>query len=118
MLLTTSKRLASAVSKEIGRQLENTFPRQRSRARRSLRIRRLLLVRSLDEAVEISNRFAPEHLNIPDDSLLKKVRHAGSVFIGPWEPRGRGRLRHRSESRAAHRRRGKAAGRRFRWPTI
>jgi histidinol dehydrogenase len=50
----------------------------------------VVLVRSLDEAVEISNRFAPEHLNIPDESLLAKIRHAGSVFVGPFSPEAAG----------------------------
>ena len=49
-----------------------------------------MLVRSLDEAVEISNRFAPEHLSIPDASLLAGVRHAGSVFVGPYSPEAAG----------------------------
>ncbi len=40
--------------------------------------------------MEISNRFAPEHLNIPDESLLAKIRHAGSVFVGPFSPEAAG----------------------------
>jgi histidinol dehydrogenase len=50
----------------------------------------IVLVGSLDEAMEISNRFAPEHLNISDKSLLPKVRHAGSVFVGPFSPEAAG----------------------------
>ena len=49
-----------------------------------------MLVRSLDEAVEISNRFAPEHLSIQDEALLPKIRHAGSVFVGPFSPEAAG----------------------------
>jgi histidinol dehydrogenase len=40
--------------------------------------------------VELANRFAPEHLSIPDESLLAKVKHAGSVFIGPFSPEAAG----------------------------
>ena len=40
--------------------------------------------------MEISNRFAPEHLSIPDASLLGGVRHAGSVFVGPYSPEAAG----------------------------
>ena len=89
ILLTTSRRLAAAVSKEIGRQLETlpTAPVARQAINKNSAV---VLVRSLDEAVEISNRFAPEHLNIPDDSLLKNVRHAGSVFVGPFSPEAAG----------------------------
>jgi histidinol dehydrogenase len=50
----------------------------------------IMLVRSLEEAVELSNRFAPEHLSIPDDRLLARVRHAGSVFIGPFSTEAAG----------------------------
>jgi histidinol dehydrogenase len=47
-------------------------------------------VRSMNEAVDISNRFAPEHLSIPDASLLPGIRHAGSIFIGPTSPEAAG----------------------------
>ena len=50
----------------------------------------IVIVRSLDEAIEIANRFAPEHLSIPDRSLVEKVTHAGSVFIGPFSPEAAG----------------------------
>ena len=50
----------------------------------------VVLVSSLDEAVEISNRFAPKHLSIPDASLLPGIRHAGSVFVGPYSPEAAG----------------------------
>ena len=50
----------------------------------------IVLVRSVEEALEISNRFAPEHLSIPDDRLLAKVKHAGSVFVGPFSPEAAG----------------------------
>lgn len=89
VLLTTSKRLASAVVREIGRQLEDlpTAPVARQSIRRNSAI---ILVGSLEEAVEISNRFAPEHLSIPDGRLLQRVRHAGSIFIGPNSPEAAG----------------------------
>lgn len=89
VLLTTSKRLAAAVSREIGRQLE-TLPTAAVARQSIAKNSAVVLVRSLDEAIEISNRFAPEHLSIPTESLLKKVRHAGSVFVGPWSPEAAG----------------------------
>jgi histidinol dehydrogenase len=89
ILLTTSRRLASAVSKEIGRQLE-TLPTAAVARQAINKNSAVVLVRSVDEAVEISNRFAPEHLNIPDESLLAKIRHAGSVFVGPFSPEAAG----------------------------
>jgi histidinol dehydrogenase len=89
VLLTTSKRLAAAVAKEVEKQLANlpTAAVARQAVKKNSAI---VLAPSLDEAVEISNRFAPEHLNIPDESLLAKVRHAGSVFVGPFSPEAAG----------------------------
>ncbi len=89
ILLTTSKRLATSVAKEIERQLETLTTAAVARkaiAKNSA----IIIVRSLDEAVELSNRFAPEHLSIHDDALLEKIRHAGSVFVGPFSPEAAG----------------------------
>jgi histidinol dehydrogenase len=89
VLLTKSKRLAAAVAKEVERQLA-TLPTA-AVARKSIdRNSAIVLVRSVEEAVELSNRFAPEHLSIPDASLLPGIRHAGSVFVGPFSPEAAG----------------------------
>ena len=59
----------------------------------SLRYLRRILVKSMVEAVEISNRYAPEHLilNCSDaDQVADLVTAAGSVFIGPWTPESLG----------------------------
>ena len=50
----------------------------------------IILVESLEQAVELSNRFAPEHLSIPDAKLLSRIQHAGSVFVGPSSPEAAG----------------------------
>jgi histidinol dehydrogenase len=89
VLLTTSKRLASAVAKELDGQLA-VLPTAAVAAKSIARNSAIILVRSLEEAVEISNRFAPEHLSIPDSALLAKVKHAGSVFVGPNSPEAAG----------------------------
>jgi len=89
ILLTTSKRLATAVAKEIDKQLAD-LPTAGVAARSIARNSAIIVVRKLDEAVELSNRFAPEHLSIPDDALLGKVTNAGSVFIGPFSPEAAG----------------------------
>jgi histidinol dehydrogenase len=89
VLLTTSKRLASAVAKEIERQL-STLPTAAVASKSIARNSAIIIVRKLEEAVELSNRFAPEHLSIPNDSLLGKVVNAGSVFVGPWSPEAAG----------------------------
>ena len=47
------------------------------------------MVDTLDEAVELVNTVAPEHLELytsDSDALLPKVKHAGAVFMGGWTP--------------------------------
>jgi len=89
ILLTTSKTLAAAVASEIDRQLK-TLPTAAVARQAIRRNSAIVLCRSLDEAVEISNRFAPEHLSIPDATLLEKIENAGSVFVGPFSPEAAG----------------------------
>ncbi len=89
ILLTTSRQLAAAVAEEIETQLSGLPTAQVAR----VSIRKngaIILVRDLEEAIEISNRFAPEHLSIPDARLLRGVTQAGSVFIGPTSPEAAG----------------------------
>jgi histidinol dehydrogenase len=89
VLLTTSRPLAQEVALEIERQLRDlpTAPvASKSIARNSA----IVVVRSTDEAVELANDFAPEHLMVPDESLVREVRHAGSVFVGPYSTEAAG----------------------------
>jgi histidinol dehydrogenase len=89
VLLTTSRALAEAVAAEVERQLSvlPTAPVAREAIGRNSAA---VIAGSLDEAMELANRFAPEHLSIPDASLLAKVKHAGSVFVGPFSPEAAG----------------------------
>ena len=89
ILLTTSKRLAAAVAKELDRQLA-TLPTKAVAAKSIARNSAVILVGSLEEAIDLSNRFAPEHLSIPNTALLERVKHAGSVFVGPNSPEAAG----------------------------
>ncbi len=89
ILLTTSRSLALAVADQIERQLR-TLPTAAVARQAIRRNSAIVIVRSLDEAIEIANRFAPEHLSIPDASLVEKVTNAGSVFIGPFSPEAAG----------------------------
>ncbi len=89
VLLTTSKALAIAVASEIEIQLATLSTAETA----SIAIDNnsaIILVKSLQHAVEISNQFAPEHLSIPDASLVPAIRHAGSIFIGPNSPEAAG----------------------------
>ncbi|WP_414827914.1 histidinol dehydrogenase [Alteromonas sp. H39] len=54
---------------------------------------RYILTRDINEAIEVSNQYAPEHLivqvNEPREAL-KRIKHASSVFLGPWTPESAG----------------------------
>jgi histidinol dehydrogenase len=89
VLLTTSKRLAQSVAKAIETQLA-VLPTGKTARQAIDKNSAIVVVRSTEEAVEISNRFAPEHLSIPDVSLLPAIRHAGSIFIGAHSPEAAG----------------------------
>jgi histidinol dehydrogenase len=89
ILLTHSRTLAAAVAAEIETQLATlpTAPTARAAIQRNSAI---ILVRSDEEAVELANRFAPEHLSLHDAALLPGIRHAGSVFLGATSPEAAG----------------------------
>ena len=85
VLVTTSVSLQQAVAKEVERQL-NTLPRKEI-ANKSLKFSRLILVKDMDEAIDMVNEYAPEHLIIQTkdyDTLAKRVVNAGSVFLGKF----------------------------------
>jgi histidinol dehydrogenase len=89
VLLTRSRRLAGAVAAEIDRQLES-LPTA-SVARKAIGGNSaIVIVRSAEEALELSNRYAPEHLCLHDAALLPGVVHAGSVFLGAESPEAAG----------------------------
>ena len=89
ILITTSQSLAAEVAAEIERQLE-TLPTA-AVARASIDGHgAIVLVDELARAAELVNRMAPEHLNLPDGSLLGEIRHAGGIFIGAYSPEAAG----------------------------
>jgi histidinol dehydrogenase len=84
-LVTPSLKLANAVLKEVQSQLADLPPN--NPAHSSMRdTGAILLAPSIEAACDFSNRFAPEHLSLPDnaDALLKTFRAAGTIFLGPW----------------------------------
>lgn len=91
LLITDSERLLAAVEAEVEKQLA-ALPR-RDIAAESLNHSRLVLVNSKTEALDICNRYAPEHLIIETgdaDVLAARVVNAGSVFIGHLTPESAG----------------------------
>jgi histidinol dehydrogenase len=83
-LVTTSRKLAEAVQTEIAEQLKN-LP-ENNPAQVSIRKNgAILLTGSKHAAVDFVNRFAPEHLSLPgaEKEILRELRSAGTVFLGP-----------------------------------
>jgi histidinol dehydrogenase len=89
ILLTPSRLLAETVAKEIEKQL-STLPTAEVARTAIDRNSAIVLVRSSEEAVELSNRFAPEHLSVDDAKLIPGIRHAGSIFVGEFSPEAAG----------------------------
>jgi histidinol dehydrogenase len=84
VLVTPSASLAREVATEVERQLAD-LPRS-GIARASLDAARIILVGDLDEAAEVANLYAPEHLSLAfadADALVPLIRNAGAVFAGP-----------------------------------
>jgi histidinol dehydrogenase len=82
--ITTSRNLACEVQREIQSQLAEL---PGSMAHCSTRVSGAILVaESANQACEFINRFAPEHLSLPEtaDKLLSRIRASGTVFLGPW----------------------------------
>lgn len=92
VLITTSDQIAKQTIQEIKKQLPKLSTK--ARARESIRRYGLFaIVDSLDEAIEFTNEYAPEHLEIMTrnpKNLVKKIINAGSVFLGDWTTKSAG----------------------------
>ena len=87
VLVTTSRAVAKACIAEVDKQLD-ALPRK-AIAARAISESRVLLVPDLATAMDVSNRYAPEHLILQvaaPREWLPRVRNAGSVFLGAWTP--------------------------------
>lgn len=85
LLVTSSRQLAQAVAVEVQRQLA-LLPKNNLAECSLARNGAILVTRTLEEAIAFANRFAPEHLSLPgaEQTLLRRVEAAGSVFLGSW----------------------------------
>jgi histidinol dehydrogenase len=80
VLITPSATLAARVAREVDARMPRTGP-----ARDALRTHGgIIVTTSIAEAMDLANASAPEHLVVDDDRLARKVRCAGSLFVGPW----------------------------------
>ena len=92
ILVTTSTALADAVEDEIARLLPRL--ERREILARALSVHgRIALAQDLDTAFAFVDDYAPEHLSIDvrdADAAADRIRHAGSIFVGPWAPESAG----------------------------
>lgn len=88
ILVTTSKSLAEKVNAEI-RRLLDTQPRKHILAVSLNTEGRIYVVASLQQGIMVTNEIAPEHLEIittKNETVLKQINHAGSIFLGKYSP--------------------------------
>ncbi|MDN0070929.1 histidinol dehydrogenase [Bacteroides caecigallinarum] len=91
ILITTSEQLINAVQEEVEKQLA-VLPRKEI-TEKSLSHSKLILVNTIDEAIEMTNEYAPEHLIIETKDYMQvaeRIVNAGSVFLGPYTPESAG----------------------------
>lgn len=91
ILLTPDESIAQAVSDELDKQLVTLS--RRDIAIQALAESRLIVADSLDQCVDISNRYGPEHLILQTrdpEALVDRITSAGSVFLGDWSPESAG----------------------------
>lgn len=91
ILVTDSNKIADKTMNCINNQLQN-LPRKKM-AELSLKFGSIIIVKDEQEMIEISNKYAPEHLIISTENyseLAEKVTQAGSVFLGNYTPESLG----------------------------
>ncbi|MCC7577269.1 MAG: histidinol dehydrogenase [Methanomethylovorans sp.] len=87
VLVTISESLASKVKEELLKQAQSTLRGEIVSS--SLKNAAILIAGSIEQCIDISNSFAPEHLEIMtknDEMVLEKIEHAGSIFVGNYAP--------------------------------
>jgi histidinol dehydrogenase len=80
VLVTPSRRLAVTVARQVAAQLPTEGPAAVALGRRG----GIIVTRSIDEAIELANAAAPEHLVVETEAQARRVRAAGAVFVGAW----------------------------------
>lgn len=92
ILVTPSKSFAVKVNAEVKRLME-TQPRKNILSVSLKNEGRMYIVASLQQGIAVTNELAPEHLEIittKNESVLRQIRHAGSIFLGNYSPVGIG----------------------------
>jgi histidinol dehydrogenase len=83
-LVTTSRKLAEEVQREVAAQLQS-LPKDNPAHVSTVKSGAILLARSWDAACAFVNRFAPEHLSLPhgDARTIARIQSSGTIFVGP-----------------------------------
>lgn len=88
VLVTTSESLAGAVCEIIDREYEN-LPRKEIFESSLKKHSYVFIAKDMDEAISFTNEYATEHLQVMTRDpfiTLNKIKHAGSIFLGPYAP--------------------------------
>jgi histidinol dehydrogenase len=91
LLVTTNKEVIEQVEKKMKEQLEK-LPRKKIAAQALLNSKSVL-VKNVNEAIDLINEYAPEHLIISctnDEEIAERIMNAGSVFLGNYSPESAG----------------------------
>jgi histidinol dehydrogenase len=80
VLITPSRTLAERVARAVAKRMPADGPARASISKHG----GVIVTASLQEAIDLANQGAAEHLVVDDDRLAARVRSAGSLFVGPW----------------------------------
>ncbi|WCC80843.1 histidinol dehydrogenase [Cutibacterium equinum] len=89
VLVTDSTELAHAVEKELAPMVESTVHSERIRASLTSTQSAIVMVRDIDQGLEVVDAYAAEHLEIQTAdaaAVAARVHNAGAIFVGPWSP--------------------------------
>ncbi|MFQ6067730.1 MAG: histidinol dehydrogenase, partial [bacterium] len=88
ILVTTSEKLAEEVCELLAKEIEK-FSRRKIMEKSLEKYGAVFIVETLNEAINFVNDFAPEHLEVmtrKPERVLKRIKNAGSVFLGDFSP--------------------------------
>lgn len=91
ILVTTEPYFAERVKVEVQKQL--ALLSRQTIAEKSIAESRIIVVEDMPVAIDVANLYAPEHLILHSEEAMRwlpNIRHAGSVFLGPWTPESAG----------------------------
>ena len=86
VFVTPSRRLARAVAEEVAARMPGTGPARASLARNGA----VIVTRTINEAIALSNRMAPEHAVCDSKTVAARLTRAGTIFVGPFSAQAAG----------------------------